>query len=258
MGKAPSFTTTARAAAAETGLLAGRVAVVTGASGGIGRAVALALSGEGASLCAVGRDRARLSETVTDAQRLSLATSFQMDLTREHDYEPLVGHIREAGRLDILIHCAGTFRSAPLEFAALDDLDLQLAVNVRGPYLLTQRLLPLLAAPGGQIVFVNSSAGLSAGRADVGQYSATKHALKAIADSLREELNPRGVRVLSVYLGRTATPMQKAIFRREERTYRPELLMQPGDVASVVVHALTLPFTAEITDISMRPMRKSY
>jgi NAD(P)-dependent dehydrogenase (short-subunit alcohol dehydrogenase family) len=145
-----------------------------------------------------------------------------------------------------------------MECASIEDLDLQFAVNVRGPYLLTQRLLPLLAVPGGQIVFINSSVGLAARQAQLGQYSATKHALKAITDSLREELNPKGIRVLSVYLGRTATPMQEAIFREEGKPYHPELLLQPEDVASVVVHALTLPSTAEVTDISMRPMSKSY
>jgi NADP-dependent 3-hydroxy acid dehydrogenase YdfG len=110
----------------------------------------------------------------------------------------------------------------------------------------------------GQVVFVNSSAALSAKRPDVGQYSAMKHALKAIADSLREEVNPKGIRVLTVYLGRTATPMQAAIYQREGGEYHPEALLQPEDVASVVVQTLLLPSTAEVTDISMRPMQKSY
>jgi NADP-dependent 3-hydroxy acid dehydrogenase YdfG len=64
------------------------------------------------------------------------------------------------------------------------------------------------------------------------------------------------VRVLSVFLGRTATPMQAAVHRMEGKTYRPEVLIQPEDVASVVVHALTLPKTAEITEIKIRPFTK--
>jgi NADP-dependent 3-hydroxy acid dehydrogenase YdfG len=114
-----------------------------------------------------------------------------------------------------------------------------------------------LTAARGQIVFINSSVGLSAKRAEIGQYAATKHALKAIADTLREELNPKGIRVLSVYLGRTATPMQKALCHEERKAYHPEMLLQPEDVASVIVHALTLARTAEVTDISIRPMQKS-
>lgn len=238
--------------------LSGRIAVVTGASSGIGRAIAFALAREGALLCAVGRNRAALAETVARAWQFSPATSFQIDLGEEADYPPLLRYLEEAGKLDILIHCAGIIHAGPMESACIDDLDSQYTTNVRAPYLLTQRLLPQLIAARGQIVFINSSAGLVARQADVGQYSATKHALKAISDSLREELNPKGVRVLSVYLGRTATPMQEARFREEGKAYRPELLLQPEDVASMIVHTLMLPPTAEVTEISMRPTHKSY
>jgi NADP-dependent 3-hydroxy acid dehydrogenase YdfG len=85
----------------------------------------------------------------------------------------------------------------------------------------------------------------------------TKHALRAIADSLRGEVNPDGVRVLSVYLGRTASEMQERIHQMEGRPYRPELLLQPQDVASVILNALSLPRTAEVTDIHIRPMLKT-
>jgi short-subunit dehydrogenase len=121
--------------------------------------------------------------------------------------------------------------------------------------MLTQALLPLLKARQGQIVFINSTVGLRAG-ANVGQYAATKHGLKALADSLRDEVNADGVRVLSVFLGRTATPMQAAIHEMEGRVYHPEFLMQPEDVAAVVINALSLPRTAEMTDIHVRPMIK--
>jgi NAD(P)-dependent dehydrogenase (short-subunit alcohol dehydrogenase family) len=143
-----------------------------------------------------------------------------------------------------------------MERSRIADLDLQYAINVRAPYAVTQRLLPLLAAARGQIVFINSSVGLTAKRSDVGQYAATKHALKAITDSLREEVNPKGIRILAVYLGRTATPMQESICRKEGRVYHPETLLQPEDVASVVLQALMLPPTAEVTDISIRPMTR--
>jgi NADP-dependent 3-hydroxy acid dehydrogenase YdfG len=143
-----------------------------------------------------------------------------------------------------------------MERARLTDFDFQYATNVRAPYALTQRLLPSLMAARGQIVFINSSVGLTAKRPDIGQYAATKHALKAIADSLREEVNPKGLRVLTVYLGRTATPMQETISRQEGRAYHPETLLQPEDVASVVLNALMLPPTAEVTDISIRPMAR--
>ncbi len=78
-----------------------------------------------------------------------------------------------------------------------------------------------------------------------------------MADSLREEVNAEGVRVLSVYLGRTASPMQAAVHEMEDKTYQPERLMQPEDVAEVVINALSLPRSAEVTDIHIRPMVKS-
>jgi NADP-dependent 3-hydroxy acid dehydrogenase YdfG len=107
----------------------------------------------------------------------------------------------------------------------------------------------------GQIVFINSSSGRHA-KANAGHYGATKHALKGFADSLREEVNASGVRVLSLFLGRTATPMQAAIHEFEGRSYRPDALIQPEDVAFVVAASLSLARNAEITDISMRPLAK--
>ncbi len=242
----------------ENSNLVGHVAVVTGASSGIGRAIALALSRQGVQLCLIGRNPVTLAETVAAAEQHSKVTSFQIDLTNPEKLEPLVRHLEaNVRRVDILIHGAGVIHQGVMEQARIEDLDLQYATNVRAPYVLTQHLLPLLTTARGQIVFINSSAGLTAKRPEVGQYSATKHALKAIADSLREEVNSKGIRVLTLYLGRTATPMQEALSRQEGKVYHPEKLLQAEDVASVVVHALMLPPTAEITDISMRPMIKA-
>jgi NAD(P)-dependent dehydrogenase (short-subunit alcohol dehydrogenase family) len=104
-------------------------------------------------------------------------------------------------------------------------------------------------------VFINSSQGLAASPG-VGQYAAAKHGLRAVADSLRGEVNDRGTRVLSVHVGRTATPMQERIFAMEGRAYAPERLMQPEDVGQVVLAALVLPRTAEMTSVSIRPALK--
>jgi len=120
-----------------------------------------------------------------------------------------------------------------------------------------QTMFPLLRKAAGQIVFINSSAGLRS-PATTGQFSATQHAFRSIADSLREEVNPLGIRVLSVYPGRTATPRVAKLFEKEGRAYQPDLLMQAEDVAEMVTHSLRLPRTAEVTDISIRPMQKSY
>ena len=88
-------------------------------------------------------------------------------------------------------------------------------------------------------------------------YAATKHALKGLADGLRQEVNAFGVRVISVFPGRTATPLQASLFELEGRQYVPKRLLQPEDVAAMVVQALALPPTAEVTDILIRPAIKS-
>ena len=238
--------------------LQGRTAVVTGASSGIGRAIAVAMARRGASLCLVGRNPEGLAETALAARACSEVATFQLDLTKDEQLHTLVEYVRTKGRLDILIHSAGIIRQATLEDASIDDFDRQYAINVRAPYVLSQQLLPFLEAGRGQIVFINSSLAIAVRRPEVGQYAATKQALRAIADSLREELNPKGIRVLTLYLGRTATPMQEGLHRLEKKEYQPETFLQPADVASVVVQAVMLPSSAEITDVSMRPMKKTY
>ncbi|MBS3966512.1 MAG: SDR family oxidoreductase [Truepera sp.] len=231
--------------------LKGQTAVVTGTSSGIGRAIALELAKAGVELYLVGRNRARLEPVALAAQELGAEAVCQvLDLT---DDAPVRGFAAAlAGSFDILVHSAGVIALAPLSQAALADFDSQYRVNLRAPFLLTQALLPAIKEARGQIVFINSGAGLRA-NAGWGHYAATKHGLKALADSLREEVSPDGVRVLSVFPGRTASPMQEAVHRTEGRTYQPERLVQPVDVAEQVVAALRLPRRAGVTDLSIRP-----
>jgi len=236
---------------------ADRIAVVTGASSGIGRAISLGLATQGATVCVVGR-RLDALENVAECAR---ATSprvlvHQADLTLDEDIQGLVMRLKdEAGHVDILVHSAGVIALGRVETTSVKELDWQYSVNVRTPYILTQALLPMIRACRGQIVFMNSTAGRNAAPG-VSQYAATKHALKALADSLRGEVNADGIRVLSVFVGRTATPMQAAVHEIEGRPYTPETLMQPEDVAAVVINALRLPRSAEVTDISIRPLMK--
>lgn len=79
-----------------------------------------------------------------------------------------------------------------------------------------------------------------------------------MADAMREEVNQDGIRVLNVFPGRTATPRMKALYAKDGKTYEPEALMQPEDIAKMIVQALSLAGTAEVTEIHMRPMLKSY
>jgi NADP-dependent 3-hydroxy acid dehydrogenase YdfG len=235
----------------------GQVAVITGASSGIGRAIAEGLGAQGVTLCLLGRQSEALKAVVDRVSAMTpVVFSFRADLVQDGDIQELTTRLeRGFGSVDILVHSAGVFALDPMDRASVADFDWQYQTNVRAPYVLTKALLPMLRQHHGQVVFINSSAGLTA-RATVGQYAATKHALKAIADSLREEVNADGLRVLSVFVGRTATPMQAAIHELEGKAYHPDRLLQPTDVAAVVINALSLPRTAEVTDIHIRPFIK--
>ena len=238
--------------------LDGCIAVITGATSGIGRAIAAAIASRGGTIYAVVRNQEATEAIREEFDNGNAVRAYQADLSRMEGFAELAGRVEsEFGGLDLLIHSAAFVSLAPMHAAAVADFDLQYRVNVRAPYLLTQDFLPLLRRKSGQVVFVNSSVGVRAERAELGQYGATKHALKAVADSLRDEVNRDGIRVLSVYPGRTATPGQKAIHEQEGKPYHPDLLLQPEDVASVILHSLLLPRTAEVTDISIRPMRKT-
>lgn len=239
--------------------LAQQVALIAGATSDIGRAIGLRLAADGAQLCVLGRDRRALEDLATSARGLTEKVfAYSMDLTSDASVRETIAQLgRDVGAVDVLVLSAGVFAMAAHDRAPIEDLDWQYQTNVRGPYLLVQGLLPMLRACRGQVVFVNSTVGLEA-RAGVGQYASTQHALRAIADTLRAEVNPDGVRVLNVYLGRTATARQARIFQQEGRPYAPELLVQPDDVAEIVVSALRLPRTVEVTSIRMRPLVKSY
>jgi NADP-dependent 3-hydroxy acid dehydrogenase YdfG len=237
--------------------LAGQVAVVAGASAGIGRAIALELAASGAAVWLLARRGDVLAEVVTEVrERGGGAWPFALDLCRDEEVTRFVERLRSEGTaVDILVHSAGMHALGPIAEAPVADLDAQYRANVRAPYLLTQRLLPMLRARRGQVVFVNSSAGLQA-QAQAGAFAATQHALKALADALREEVNGDGVRVLSVFPGRTANPRQERIHVKEGKRYRPERLIQPSDVAALVSRALATDRTAEVTEIRVRPMQK--
>jgi short-subunit dehydrogenase len=222
-------------------------ALVTGASSGIGLAIALALAAEGAHIHAVARSWPKPPA----GWQLHNA-----DFTVEADIRRLAAEVSaSATPLDLLIHCAGALEIGTVADFPIAQLDVMYQVNVRAPFLLTQLLMPQLTQTQGQITFINSSAAVAPNTALAG-YSCAKAAMKSIADCLRLEVNPSGVRVMSVYPGKTASIMQERAHTLAGKPYDAASLMQPEDVAQMVLSALALPKTAEMTDLHIRPMKK--
>src|SRR5262249_8307328 len=143
------------------------------------------------------RSKARLVQSLPPTNVREKCHYVEADLTDSHALERINTEMSTTGRLDVLVLCSWTYERS----REPESLARQVAANLLAPYSLIQRLLPLLIKAQGQVVFVNSTQGLKAA-AGIGPYAATKHAMKAIADSLRDEINSNGVRVTSIFLGR--------------------------------------------------------
>jgi len=229
-------------------------ALITGGSSGIGLAIANALAAEGVRVHMIGRGQDKLDEAVAGILASGGdAVAHSLDITRDKDLERFCESLKEQlDGLEFLIHSAGTVKLGTVRDLDISNLDEQYRLNLRAPYLLTQTLTPLLEKAKGQIVFVNSGAGLNAGPT-WSQYAMTKHGLKALADSLRAELADAGMRVISVYPGRTASPMQQNVHEMEGRAYDPDDFIQPDDIAQQVSSALKMSRSAVVTDLVIRP-----
>ncbi len=224
-----------------------RTHLLTGASSGIGAALASALAARGDRLVLLARSETRAREL---QQKFTAASVLVADLA---DPGTLNGLGRQIdGPVHTLVHVAGAVELGPVSRLRLHDWDEQLAVNLTAPAVLTRELLPHLREARGSVVFVNSSAGLTA-NAGWSAYAASKFGLRAFADALRAEELEHGVRVSSVYPSRTATPMQEKVHEQEGRVYDPSQWLDPNTVADTILHVLDLPELATIPDVTVRP-----
>jgi len=232
----------------------GKAALITGASQGIGNAIAGALGNRGAQLILIGRSVQRLEATVSEVASNGgpKPVLLAADLAASQEVEEVSRQVQSRfDAINVLVHCAAEYRRESWENTTHAALHGIFETNLFAPATLTRQLLPAIRSARGDIVFVNSSVVVGNG-AGTGAYAASKHALRSFADSLRAEVSPSGIRVLSVYPGRTATPLQADIHREEGRAYVPDELLQPSDVAEAVLSSLLLPDTAELTDLHIR------
>lgn len=223
--------------------------LITGAGSGIGVALASRLSQRGDELVLLARDEVRaghLTELFPGSRAVVADLADPAGLAAALEEQDL------PTSLDSVLHVAGVVDLGTVAELSADLWRGTIDVNLLAPAELTRILLPALRAARGQVVFVNSGAGLSA-HPLWSAYAASKHGLRALADSLRGEEKEHGVRVTSVFPGRVATPMQEKVHSQEGRTYHAADWIDPASVATTILTALDLPRDAEVTDVMVRP-----
>lgn len=232
------------------GRLDGKVAIVTGGSRGIGRAIAVALAADGATVVLAARSAAKLDETAEQVRRAGgRAEAVVTELTDEESIKNLVKVAQSKfGRLDILINNAGITHSAPLEQTRTEDLDRCWAVNARAPFILCREALPLLKqAEAGTIVNIASVVGVK-GYPLQSAYTASKHALRGMTISLAEELRGTNIRVHVICPGGVDTDMVQHV----RPDIKKEDLIGPEEIAGLVLYLVTHKGNAVVDELHVR------
>lgn len=223
--------------------------LITGAGSGIGAAVTRRLLERGDELWLLARDAGRAREL---REQFEGARTVVGDLGEPDRLSWALGQQGLPGELDSLQHIAGVVELGGVGELSTKVWNHTLAANLVSPAELTRLLLPQLRLARGHVLFVNSGAGLHAG-AQWSAYAASKHGLKALADALRAEEGGNGLRVTTVYPGRTATPMQEKVHRQEGKEYDPDRWISPDSIATALITALDMPRGSEVTDLTVRP-----
>lgn len=237
--------------------LAGKVALITGATSGIGRALTLALALEGADLALASRNQDTLGNLgqeaagLTDGQIMAQPT----DVGRREQVEALADAVKNTfGHLDILVNNAGVGHAGTILDSNPDQVWEMIRTNLWGTYLVTRFCLPLmLGREGGDIVNISSVAGLKYAPG-YAMYSATEFAVKAFSEALRNEVQSAGLRVLTVYPGMT----ESAFFQRMGAVGTPlphqkRELLKPEQVSRGIVMALSHPPEVAVNELVIRP-----
>ncbi|MGE5315081.1 MAG: SDR family oxidoreductase [Acidobacteriota bacterium] len=230
--------------------LNGKVAVVTGASRGIGQAVAVSLAKAGASVVLASRNAERLEDVRASIEASGgKAAAVPTDVASEASVEALAREVESRfGGADILVNNAGYGVFSKVIDMRTEDFDGMFGVNVRGVFLCTRAFLPvMIARQGGQIINIASLAGKNSFVGGAG-YSATKFALIGFARSLMLEVRDSNIRVVTICPGSVNTEFS-------DHSHDAETIIQPEDIAETVRFALTMPGRTNVSEIDVRPTR---
>ncbi len=226
-----------------------QVALITGASRGIGRAIAIKLAANGYAVALSGRSREGLEET---ARKIGDGAALMVpaDLRNPSQVEKLAETVlNEWGKIDVLINNAGVMYNKPFLEISRTELAEMLEVNFTSVFFLTQGVLPsMLDRRQGTIVNIASLAGKHGFKHGSG-YAATKFALRGFAQSLMLEVRDKGIRVITVFPGSVNT----ALSGRHPTSPRAESILQPEDVAHAVYAAISVDNRAMMSEIDLRP-----
>ena len=234
--------------------LKGKVALVTGAGRGIGKAISLMLAQSGCRVILAARTRAQLEEVHREiSDRGGEALVVAADLTRDEDIQPLVETSRSWGAVDILINNAGWGKRAPVVKGTIDDWDRTFRVNLRAPMILAKEFLPNMIAKGeGAVINIGSVSGKT-GEANGAAYAASKFGLIGFTQSLYEEVREHGIKVSVILPGFVDTPLIPP-----NRQLDRSKMIQADDIAQAVHYVLTSPATCCPVEIAVRPQRTPY
>lgn len=232
---------------------AGKVAIVTGASKGIGQAISIELARAGAKLLLVARGEAALSAVAKQCEELGSprVVTVAADVAKYEDLDKIImTAVREYDGFDILVNNAGIGSVKPIAEVTDEEYDHSMAVNLRAPFMLTQSAVKTMRRRGGgQVVQIGS--GLSYfGRADWSLYAAAKFGLRGFTECVRHEVAKEGIKVGLVAPGYTKTDFFDDFPGAATRTFDGSLL--PQDIAHAVMAMITQPSTSDIKEITVR------
>lgn len=231
--------------------LKGKIAIITGATSGIGLQLSQLMIEELVTVYLIGRNFQKLMDIIPDSENMPTVNYIQADITKDQDIDKILKAVDHEDKIDFLLHGAGVISIGPLSENPVEKLDHQYMVNLRAPYLITQKLLPKIKNAEGEIIFLNSTAGKDTWEGQ-SQYSASKYALRAMADCLRKECKGDKIKVLSIFLGGTATPMQEKVQESKGNKYNPQDFMTTHEIAEIILLELKKSKKIMITDLTIR------
>ena len=237
--------------------LASKTALITGASRGLGRAIALAFAREGASLILASRSAEDVRPVADEAAQLSKEKAIPVaaDVSDENDVERLFQRVRnEFGRLDILVNNAGAFDGAPLDQLSTEAWDRVINTNLRGPFLCTRAALQIMKPQSsGRIINIGSIAAQRV-RPGSAPYAASKHGLWGLTQVTALEGREYGVTCCALHPGNILVERRQASGKTED----DEPMMTPEEVAEVAVLMASLPPHVEMLEAIVLPHQQKY